>query len=332
MLISQLGEEALIEGLRDLFAATTEGVPVGIGDDAAVINGTDRQMVWTTDLLVEGVHFQRGWQTPGELGRKCLAVNLSDVAAMGAVPRYALFSIACPSDTDVDMIMEVSRGFCDLALQEQVAVIGGDTTSSPGPLVLSVTAGGIASAAAPLLRSGARSGDTILVSGYLGSAAGGLKLLIEGGAGRYQSLVEAFISPKTTSGVAQDALGAGATAMTDVSDGLASDLRHVCVQSGVGAAIDRGRLPVDPLLIEACQEYGWDADELVLAGGEDYVLLFTLPREIAAGAAAVISKKNDMPITDIGEMTSQTGIVLKCEPERECRLPDHGYDHFLKHG
>lgn len=330
MLVGRLGEEALLERLRSLFAKTAEGVPVGIGDDAAVIDDAPgRQMVWTTDLLLEGVHFQKVWQTPEELGRKCLAVNLSDIASMGGRPRYALLSIACAKDTEVDYILELCRGFSALAAQEGVAVIGGDTTSSQGGLVLSATAGGLVDKGRAILRSGARPGDAIVVTGYLGSAAAGLKLLQESIKNGYASLKEAFIFPQAEVALAREALNAGATAMTDISDGLASDLRHICRQSGVGAVVDHDTLPVHQELIEASEEFGWNLDPLVLAGGEDYGLLFTLPGDRAQSTAAEISTKCSKPVTVIGEIRDEPGITVTCGLGRIGGLPEHGFDHFF---
>lgn len=330
MLVSRLGEEALLEQLQGLFAATAEGVPVGIGDDAAVIDDTSgSQMVWTTDLLLEGVHFQKEWQTPQELGRKCLAVNLSDIASMGGVPRYALLSIACPKDTQADYLIDFCRGFSELAIQEGVAVIGGDTTSSREILVLSVTAGGVVDRSRAILRSGAQPGDAIVVTGYLGSSAAGLSLLQRHNEDKYPALIKAFISPEAEVAIAREALKAGATAMTDISDGLASDLRHICRQSGVGAVIDHDMLPVHGELISATDEFGWNLDSLVLAGGEDYGLLFTLPGAGAAKTAADIAAKYGKPVTVVGEIRSETGITVTCGLGRLSDLPDHGFDHFL---
>ncbi|MBE0429841.1 MAG: thiamine-phosphate kinase [Thermoleophilia bacterium] len=333
MLVAEIGEEALLKELRNLFAATARSVPVGIGDDAAVVEGAaGLQAVWTTDLFLEGVHFESGWQAPGQLGRKCLAVNLSDIAAMGAEPRYALFSLACPGDTDAGNIIDVARGLNDLAAETGVAVIGGDISESREGLLLSVAAGGLVPAGKAVLRSGARAGDAILVTGYLGNAAGGLTLRRKDIESEYRSLRDAFLSPVPRLAEALLAREAGATAMTDLSDGLASDLRHICVESGMGAEIYHERLPVHPELLEASSEYGWDLDNLVLAGGEDYGLLFTMPAGAADAAALAIEGQTGTSVAVIGEIKAGKAMTVVCEYGRLADLPEHGFDHFLPHG
>lgn len=331
MLVSRLGEEALLERLRRLFEATAGEVPVAIGDDAAVIDQhPDFQMVWTTDLLLEGIHFQKEWQTPQELGRKCLAVNLSDIASMGGTPRYCLLSLACPKDTEADFIIEFCQGFNDYAAEEGVAVIGGDTTSSKEGLVLSVTAGGLVEKGKAILRSGSRPGDAIVVTGYLGSAAGGLRLLKQqADKDSYPALREAFIAPQAEVTVAREALVAGATAMTDISDGLASDLRHICTESGVGAVIDHDMLPVHEELIKAAADNGWNLDSLVLSGGEDYGLLFTIPSDRATKTASKLSAKYGKLVTVIGKIQPEPGINMNCGWGRVIAMPERGFDHFL---
>ena len=178
MLVGDLGEEALLKELRSLFAASAPDVSTGIGDDAAVIDFPPGvQSVWTTDMLIEDIHFQRGWQTPRQLGRKCLAVNLSDLASMAATPRFALLSIGCPAATDLDFVLEFCRGFMSLASEHGVSVVGGDTTASASGIVLSVTLGGWVESGGAILRTGAEVGDAIMVTGDLGGAAAGLRLL-----------------------------------------------------------------------------------------------------------------------------------------------------------
>lgn len=334
MLVSALGEEALIDQLRRLFAVTAPGVPTSIGDDAAVIDTiSGHQMVWTTDMLLEGVHFLKTWQTPRQLGRKSLAVNLSDIAAMGAVPRYALLSIACTLRTQVDYLLEFCQGFCDLAGETGVAVIGGDTSASSDGLVVSVSAGGQVLTGKALSRSGARPGDSVLVTGYLGSAAGGLRQLQDGiDSGRYPGLQQAFIAPMPAVAEARLALESGANAMTDISDGLASDLKHICLASCVGASISRELMPVHPELAAAAAQLGWDLDAMVMAGGEDYGLLFTIGANEAPAAVAAIQSATGTPVAVIGEITAAAGISVIDEQGRQSPMPASGFDHFLKYG
>lgn len=330
MLVGGVGEEALLKELRDLFAAAGPRVPVGIGDDAAVLDCPGgRQAVWSTDLLLEGIHFQKQWQTPRQLGRKCLAVNLSDMAAMGAIPDFALLSIACPPETEIDFILEIARGIASLATEEGVSVVGGDTTASEGALVLSVTVGGFVEAGAAILRSGANVGDSILVTGDLGDASAGLRLIREGEGGAYPELAAAFNEPRPRIRSGLAAVEAGATSMTDISDGLASDLRHICEESGVGAMIEPALLPSSRDLDDACNRFGWDRESIMLTGGEDYELLFTLPGSIAGQLKEVIAHASGQHVTIIGEiMPRDYGVRLVGRDGSGRDMPPHGYEHF----
>ncbi|MHB0866172.1 MAG: thiamine-phosphate kinase [Thermoleophilia bacterium] len=334
MLVRELGEEALIDRLRRLFAVTSADVPVAIGDDAAVIDFVSgHQMVWTTDLLLEGVHFLNTWQTPRQLGRKSLAVNLSDIAAMGAAPRFALLSLACSPQTEVEYLLEFCRGFCELAVEWGVAVIGGDTSSTADGLVVSVSAGGQVLTGKALTRSGACIGDSILVTGYLGSAAGGLGLLQDGiDNHRFPCLHQAFVAPVPALAEARLALESGAHAMTDISDGLASDLKHICTASSVGAGISRSLLPVHPEMTAAAAEFGWELDAKVMAGGEDYGLLFTIEAARAQAAVAAIRSATGTPVAVIGEITAAAAVSVIDEQGRHSPMPASGFDHFLDHG
>lgn len=331
MLVGGLGEEALIRELRDIFSAAGTKVPTGIGDDAAVLDcPAGRQAVWSTDLTLEGVHFERHWQTPRQLGHKCLAVNLSDIAAMGAAPSFALFSIACPVNTEVEYILELARGFARLAADEAVAVVGGDTTASAGAIAISVTVGGFVDKGAALLRSGAAIGDSVMVTGNLGSAAAGMRLIREGEAGTYPDLTAAFLEPEPRLKAALAAVEVGATSMTDISDGLASDLRHICEESGVGAMIEPALLPYSPQIEEAARRFGWDLESIVLSGGEDYELLFTLPGSIAEQVKEVIAGASGQHVTIIGEiMPREYGVRMVTTDGVGREMPLHGYEHFI---
>jgi len=330
LLVAEIGEEALLKRLRNLFLQTATSVPVGIGDDAAVIRPASGQGILTTDILLEGIHFQRDWQTARRLGRKSLAVNLSDLAAMGATPAYALLSIACSKKTSVDYILDLCQGFCDLALEEKVAVIGGDTSVSDGPLFISVTAGGEVKNGEAVLRSGARVGDNIMVTGFLGSAAAGLKLLKIGAGKNFEELKQAFINPIPRVAAGVLARQMGATAMTDISDGLAGDLTHICDESGVGARIWIDKLPVHPQLSQAAGSYGWNLEKILLQGGEDYELLFTIASADAEATCQKLSQATGIPVTLVGEIIpAEEGIVISGSNGTTKTMPRHGYDHFL---
>lgn len=327
MLIEEYGEEAFLAELPDMFLAANP-VNVGVGDDAAVLAASSEVTVWSTDMLVEDVHFRRQWQSPAELGYKSLAVNLSDIAAMGAVPRVALLSLGLPKGTEVGFLRELCHGFASLARDTGVAIAGGDTTRSASGLVISVTLGGGLAGERAILRRGASAGDRVLVTGFPGRSAAGLKLAEAGDTG-FPSLREAFIAPRARLNAGKAAAAAGITAMTDVSDGLASDLRHICAASGTGARIDAAALPVDSKLREAAAGHGWGLEELMLRGGEDYELLMTVPAERAPEAIKSLAALEGVPVTDIGVISGAgDGIILTGADGSERAMPARGFDHF----
>jgi thiamine-monophosphate kinase len=317
----------------------------GIGDDAAIIRqraGLDT--IITTDLLVEGVDFrlEPGWTTARDLGHKALAVSLSDVAAMGARPRFCLMSISVPRRLwRVGFLEEFYRGVRALARRHGVHVIGGDTSRTPDLVVIDSIVIGEARRGRAVLRSGARAGDQIFVTGRLGGASAGLKILEgravgESRAGSSSSsnaklvrvergLVQRQIrpTPRVEWGVV---LGEEriATAMIDLSDGLSSDLAHVCRESGVGARIEAALLPFERSLNSVVSDED-EALALALDGGEDFELLFTArPR----GASRLPHKVGGVPVTRIGEVTGERGKVRLVREGRARLLRPGGFEHF----
>lgn len=305
----------------------------GIGDDAAVIRQNDKtDLVITADLLVEGIDFRLEWTTPQLFGHKALAVSLSDIAAMGAKPRWAMVSLGVPKTWwDAGFADEFYDDWFALAKRVGVTLIGGDISRTPNELVIDSIVLGEVDAGHAVLRSGARPGDLIYVTGSLGGAAAGLRLLESG-----QSLIEgescpatAVISrqlrpePRTAWG---EFLGGErlATSMTDLSDGLSSDLRHLCEASEVGAVIDAESIPSDPALL-TIEPDRMKVLDLALNGGEDFELLFTLapsderklPREVEGISA-----------TKIGQIGgSISGIELELAGQRTPLIPG-GFEHF----
>ena len=334
MHLSELGEAGLLEKIEEIFAPTAgDEVRVGIGDDTAVIAAPEpgTEEVWSTDLLVEGIHFRPQWQDPRELGHKSLAVNLSDLASMGAVPRIALFSLAADPGTEVDFILDICRGVCDLALKENVAIAGGDLSSSNAGLVISVSIAGVTAAGGAVLRSGANEGDRVLMTGYPGMAQAGLKLFSEGVADMFPELRRAFAAPDARTAAGRAAAGAGATSMIDISDGLAGDFLHICDQSSVGGELDMMEVPVHPELLEASAKFGWNLEDVILTGGEDYELMFTLPADAAAEARREISDQTGVPVFIIGSIKAgQTGVDLIGLDGKKRKLTHHGFDHFQR--
>jgi thiamine-monophosphate kinase len=312
---------------------------LGIGDDAAVIRQqTGREMVVTTDLLVEDIDFRLDTTTPWLLGYKALAVSLSDIAAMGARPLYALLSIGLPQEIwDSDFVDKLYDGFFALADSYSVTLIGGDVSRTPERVVIDSIVLGETLSGRAIRRSGARPHDHIFVTGALGGAAAGLRLL-EGGArvrrkpprSAHQRDIEQLLlrqlcpEPRVAWGaiLGEERLP---TAMIDISDGLSSDLAHLCRASHVGARIDASRLPIDPLVVNLCGRRALDPLLLALHGGEDFELLFTVhPRDLRWLPRAV----GGVPLTYIGDVTSEAGRIQISEGSRVWPLEPEGFMHF----
>lgn len=312
-----MSERALLERIAKIVGGRGTGVEIGIGDDAAVLMPPAGKLIATVDMVVEGVHFDRAWSDPEAIGHKALAVNLSDIAAMGAEPRYALVSLALPATLDEAWVERLYGGMQPLLERWRVAVVGGNLTRSPGPLAVDVTL--LGETASPWLRAGARSGDLVAVTGSLGRAAAGLRCLRRWGRAYPRELAElirAQVAPEPRLAEAAVLRAAGAvTAAIDVSDGLSTELGRLAERSGVGFAID-GDLPVAASVLEAARALGEEAVEWAWHGGEDYELLFTCRPEAAAAVAKTA--------TVIGTVTAETGVVRRRGTVIEAR----GWDPF----
>jgi thiamine-monophosphate kinase len=332
MKVSELGEFGLI----DLLAKTVSGSPetrpasrrkliLGIGDDAAAWQDNDATRLATVDSLIENIHFSLETTPWQELGWKALAVNLSDIAAMGGVPTYALVSLALPGDTEVDDAAALYAGMNEMARSAGVAIVGGDTCRSP-VVAITVTVLGESPDGRMLRRSGARPGDRIAVTGYPGGAAAGFEMLtknlsLDSEAVSY--LRNAFLQPMPRLDEGQLLARQGVNAAIDISDGLAADLRHVCRASGVGARVQTDTLPVHPTVRD---NFGGRALELALAGGEDYELLFT------AGEEAInrVKEAATCPIAVIGEITAENPgeVTLLDGRGNPVEISYSGWEHF----
>ena len=326
---------------------------VGIGDDAAVIRQySDRDFVLTTDLLVEGIDFYPQTTSPQLLGHKALAVSMSDIAAMGARPRWALASVGFTKDVwDTNFKDEFFAGYLALADRFGVTLAGGDVSASQQIVIDSILAGEVMSGRA-VLRSTAQPGDQIFVTGSLGGAAAGLKLIELGAHVRSPSVSEGNVSQQATDGRPQEdsdddaihslllrqlspqpRVGWGivlgeeqlATSMIDISDGLSSDLRHLCDESKVGAVIDAASLPLDENVVQLCGRRALDPLALALHGGEDFELLFTVAPE---NVARLPKRVDDVPISRIGEVGDTPGRVRVSEQNRIWELAPQGFEHF----
>lgn len=315
-----MSEFALIDTIRALTTLARGDVGLGIGDDAALLElPPGQQLVACTDTLVEGVHFLRG-TAPADLGWKALAVNLSDLAAMGATPAWALLALTLPA-AGRDFVQGFAEGYAALARQHGVALVGGDTTQ--GSLTITLTTLGGVPAGTALTRSGARVGDVVCVTGTLGGAAGALRCLqarAEAPAPLLQRLHRPV--PRIEAGLA---LRARASACIDVSDGLVADLGHICAASGVAAQLDADALPLAPELTslfdaESCRE-------LALAGGDDYELCFTVaPERVAASLAALADA--GCVATPIGRIVDGAGVSVHDHAGHGLAIAHAGWEHF----
>jgi thiamine-monophosphate kinase len=276
--VAELGEFGLIARIT-AGRALPPGTVLGPGDDAAVIIAADGRVVVTTDVLVEGVHFRLDWSTPHQVGRKAVAANLADVAAMGAMPTALLVGLAMPGRTPVPTVDDLVAGMWEEAGQAGVGIVGGDVVSCT-ELVVSVTALGDLQGRAPVTRSGARPGDVLGLCGRLGWSAAGLAVLRRG-LHAPLAVLGAHRVPQPPYRAGPQAAAAGATAMIDVSDGLLADAGHLAEASGVGIDIDSAAVPVASRLVEVAVTVGADARHWVFTGGEDHALLACFP----AGAA-----------------------------------------------
>lgn len=330
--LSDLGEFGFIERISRHMILRHAGVIHGIGDDASVFEPKPGcVMLLTTDMLVEGVHFLEATSFK-LLGRKSLAVNLSDIAAMGAEPMDAYVCLAVPQRLTVEELEELYQGLREMAQEYSVNILGGDTTRSPGPLVINVAVTGAAPREQVVLRRGARPGNLIYVTGWLGDASGGLDMIREARPWPREkgaTLLRAHLDPRPHLAEGLFLAQRGfATSMLDVSDGLASDLRHICTQSGVGAVVRHRSLPISQALREYAEAFGLDVLSMALGGGEDYCLLLTVPEHRAHELERSFGERFGHPIWPIGEITQGGEMLLLTEKGELRPLPKAGWDSF----
>ena len=343
-----LGEHALLARLLARLPRLSATVLVGPGDDAAVMAGSrNERLVVTTDAVVEGVHFSRAYSTPADIGHRALAVNLSDLAAMGATPRWALLSLVLPGAIREADVEEIVDGLAALAGRYGVSVVGGNITRTDGPLIVDVTAGGEVAPRKWLSRSGAKPGDAIYVSGTIGAAAAGLEMLRaassgsgigEPGSGRALPVPGSRFpdpacvarhrrpEPRVRLGISVGRNRA-ATAAMDLSDGLADALEQVATASGAGVRVDAAALPIDACASRWWTAQGADVIRAAVAGGDDYELLLAVPRKARGALATVRQRVADPPLTKIGEFTKDPRERVLVRAGKEEELPK-GFEHF----
>ncbi|HTY81521.1 MAG TPA: thiamine-phosphate kinase [Dehalococcoidales bacterium] len=305
MKVSKLGEFGLIDLIAKMIAdakvdrLSADQPLIGIGDDCAAWKPSGGLELGTVDTMFEGVHFNTGTTPWRGLGWKSLTINLSDIAAMGGVPEYALVALALPEDTDVADITSLYDGIIEAAKETHTAIVGGNISRAP-QISVTITVIGHTTGNSLLRRDAARPGDVIAVTGDIGSAAGGLEMLSQGlklKSEPSEYLKQAFLRPTARLAEGQILLKLGVKSAIDISDGLVSDLRHICEQSKLSARIFAGKLPIHPLLSGS---FGEKALGLALAGGEDYELLFTATQEVVNKVKTELK----CPVTAVGEIVA----------------------------
>jgi len=327
------GERAIIARIREQAGLPGRGLVAGIGDDCAVYRESPGKLsLITMDTLVEGVHFDFSLHPPAKLGQKSVSVNVSDIAAMGGIPRFALLSLALRQGVSPEWLDNFMAGFLGQLQGFQVLLIGGDTVRSGHEIMISVTLIGEGAEGKVVYRSGARKGDRVLVSGSLGEAAGGLAVLRNNSPEnqrRWPQLLEAHLNPLVRAELGHLLAETGRIhAMMDISDGLATDLAHICAESGVGAEISAGAVPINEALRSAAAYFSKDPLEWALQGGEDYQLLFTCAPEDEASVRDLAAEKCGCELFCVGRIIAGKGVHLVSGDGSRREISYQGYDHF----
>lgn len=333
MKLSDIGEFGFIDRMTTDSIVRPSGLIQGIGDDTAVLEkDSQTHYLVTKDLLVEDVHFLKKKITPYQLGWKSLAVNLSDIAAMGGIAKEAFLSLGIPKDMDVEFWDEFYRGFKDLATLWDVNLTGGDTTGSQGPIVVSVTVVGEVPASDVVYRKGAGSEDHIVVTGYLGDSAAGLQIILDNDIEAeecFPLLIEAHNQPRPHLAEGRWLAASGAvTSMIDVSDGLTSDLGHILELSEMGASINLSNIPLSETFQEYVEFRDLDPWKLSLSVGEDYVLLCTIRDDKFAELKQQWEQRFHCPLWEVGVIEVEPGIRHQFRDGQTPLELLSGFDHF----
>lgn len=332
MKLKTIGEFGFIERIAQVLNADIPSSFLGIGDDCAVIplDGS-RSLLITTDMLVEDVHFLRSKISAADLGYKSLAVNLSDIAAMGGIPQCAFISLGLPSDVEVEWLDEWYSAFHTLAREYDVAVLGGDTTKSPDRLVINIALCGFANTDHLKYRSSALVGDIICVTDYVGDSAGGLRVLLENiePDASTEFLLQRHHRPTPHLAEGQWlSKHSSVHAMIDVSDGIDSDIRRIAERSHCGAGINLDAVPVSDSLQKVAQRYHWNVREMAVTGGEDYCLLLTVDASGYPALARDFEEYFRRPLWAIGTILSPEQGIQYYSENTTIHLNSHGFDHF----
>ncbi|SDC54246.1 MULTISPECIES: thiamine-phosphate kinase [unclassified Candidatus Frackibacter] len=334
MQVSEIDEFKLINRLSNLVKSNSSKIELGIGDDGAVINNqNDQQTIITTDMLIEGTHFLKDKVSPFQLGYKSLAVNISDIVAMGGRPTYLTISLGLPKSTTVKYIEDIYNGINNLAQEYKISVIGGDTTSSPNDLIININLLGEVPKGEYISRSNAQVGDSILVTGNLGASKAGLEILLSA---NYQKLKEEYpylinkhLEPQPRLSEMQLVKKQfNITSMNDISDGLASELHEITSASKVGALIYEEMIPISHSTKELAQNLNKSTLDYALFGGEDYELLFTTPASQSQKVKEKIETELDTQISIIGEITTLDKGINLIKEDGKVKVKKQGYNHF----
>ncbi|MHC1727913.1 MAG: thiamine-phosphate kinase [Syntrophobacteraceae bacterium] len=336
MLVRDIGEFGLIERIARMLPVSSHNVVTGIGDDVAVLRTSGPEyLLATCDIQVEGVHFIREAITAYQLGRKVVAINVSDIASMGGIPRWALISLAIPDDTQVEFIEELYRGMREQASLADALIVGGNVSRMESRIAVDLTLLGEIPPEHLLLRSTARTGDAVLVTGSPGESRAGLELIrrekLEVGGETRRMLIAKHLMPQPRLREGQLLGRSGLVhAMIDISDGLLADLGHICRASAKGAELQAALLPVSDSLTEAAGSAGSDALEWLLSGGEDYELLFTALPDAVPLLQKMLLDETGIRCTWIGNITDEAGhISLRLPEGNRVVIPSgKGWDHF----
>ena len=337
--LSELGEFGLIKHLTQYIVTEQESTIKGVGDDAAVIDNGNLQTVISTDMLVEGVHFDLSYVPLKHLGYKSVVVNLSDIYAMNSTPKQIVVSIAISSRFSLEAIEELYAGMMLACKKFKVDMVGGDTTSNLSGLVINITAIGAAEKEAIVYRNGAKEGNLLCVSGDLGGAYMGLQILerekavfkenpkIQPDLEGKDYIIERQLKPEARKDIIQilKDLDIQPTSTIDVSDGLSSEILHLCTQSKVGVELYEEKIPIDPLTFDTAREFNLDPTLCALSGGEDYELLFTVD------LSHYEKLKNSMDISIIGHITNEAkGCLMVAKAGSVHELKAQGWNALLK--
>ena len=330
--LAEIGEFGLIQTLARGLSQPGKEVVLGIGDDAAAVDiGEGRYLLATCDIQIENIHFTRHWFTPEQIGWKAAAVNLSDIAAMGGTPRYALVSLAATPDFESDFLVQVYEGLDACLSRFGACIIGGNTSRTDAGLILDVTLLGEVVCNRMLTRNGAAPGEVLLVTGSLGGSRAGLMLLsgqvhVSDESIREEALIR-HRRPFPRIEEARIIAARGGTACMDISDGLLGDVRHLAKSSGIRVVINRDQLPISSAAAGVATALGTDPSELALQGGEDFELLFSLPRARVDALQMELLEKTGTQTTEIGWIEAGEGVFVT-QKNSEMKSTNGGFDHF----